>query len=197
MDGLLRRLVQQPGRSPDVERASSSISQRPDGPRGQHDHPKEQRTRQSRRPWPSPIDHRKNRRPPGHRSAVEGSRHIREPGTPPDRRFPDLLIAFADPEAYQDSNSWPTGYRAPRLRNGERRPGSAKAISASPTLAVRPDRKIPRKPLARLVADLVEADSAGLQLANVRRGELSMNQRRGRKSPPSSRSGRSQVGRAD
>ena len=40
---------------------------------------------------------------------VAGERYIiREPGTPAaDRRFPDLLIAFdANPEAYQDSNSY-------------------------------------------------------------------------------------------
>ena len=42
-------------------------------------------------------------------TVVGGERYIiREPGTPAaDRRFPDLLIAFdADPEAYQDSNSY-------------------------------------------------------------------------------------------
>ena len=42
-------------------------------------------------------------------TVVGGERYIiREPGTPAaDRRFPDLLIAFdANPEAYQDSNSY-------------------------------------------------------------------------------------------
>ena len=42
-------------------------------------------------------------------TVVGGERYIiREPDTPAaDRRFPDLLIAFgADPEAYQDSNSY-------------------------------------------------------------------------------------------
>ena len=42
-------------------------------------------------------------------TVVGGERYIiREPGTPAaDRRFPDLLIAFgADPQAYQDSNSY-------------------------------------------------------------------------------------------
>ena len=42
-------------------------------------------------------------------TVVGGERYIiREPGIPAaDRRFPDLLIAFdADPEAYQDSNSY-------------------------------------------------------------------------------------------
>ena len=91
-----------------------------------HDHQTQSRTNISAAPLPAGAEARgydqlrppdKERRRPPSGPTLRAPRHhhrrreryiIREPGTPAaDRRFPDLLIAFgADPEAYQDSNSY-------------------------------------------------------------------------------------------